>query len=42
MAQSGLTSDQVRDLIPTNPLGPAEATLIDLYRSTTAGIIPQK
>ena len=42
MARSGLTSEQVRDLIPTNPLGPAEATLIDLYRSTTAGIIPQK
>lgn len=40
MSQSGLGEEAVKDLIPMNPLGPAECTVTELYRSTAAGVVP--
>lgn len=40
MARSGLVPDDVKDLIPASPLGPAETVVTDLYRSTAAGVLP--
>jgi pyrroline-5-carboxylate reductase len=39
MLQSGLSAEQVKDLIPVKPLGEAEATMVEMYRTRLAGVM---
>lgn len=39
MRDSGLSPAEVRDLIPTHPLGPAEAAVLGAYRASVAKLI---
>ncbi len=39
MLQSGLSVEQVKDLIPVKPLGEAEASMVEMYRTRLAGVM---
>lgn len=39
MLQSGLSAEQVKDLIPVKPLADAEASMVEMYRTRLAGVM---
>ncbi|MCY2952871.1 MAG: NAD(P)-binding domain-containing protein [Planctomycetota bacterium] len=39
MLHSGLSAEQVKDLIPVKPLGEAEASMVEMYRTRLAGVM---